>query len=167
MQPEGPTECPTTSQLPPTPAVPFPKPAPFRDSHWSCRGRCHPHTHKIKTIFLGTVQHCGGCDALSDNWRKLYKQFACIRPSVRTSAFPWDHGGYILQLTKSPAMFRGTRTGNLQSPLTHLGLCYHLLSFKMNIRRQKQSFLLLHDSPSHREQGGIYKKEQDLLSPVP
>lgn len=52
------------------------------------------------------------------------------------------------------------RTGNLQSLLLHLGLCYHLLSFKMNIRRQKRSFLLLHDSPSHREQGAHTRRNK-------
>lgn len=155
-----------SNNLPPLPAVPFSKAYSLQgQSLVTARGPCHPHTHEIKTTFLELG--CGGCGALSENRGKLYNQSACQRPRVGTSAFPGDRGGDIFSLTKTSAMFRGTRTGNLQSFLPRRGLCYHLLGFKTNVRRQKRSFLMLQGSPSRREQGGTYRKEQDPLSSVP
>lgn len=72
-QPEGPTECPTTSHLPcPSCCSLFQSLLPSETVTGHARGPCHPHTHKIKTIFLelyNTVVPCqrteGNCTTSS------------------------------------------------------------------------------------------------------
>ena len=67
-------------------------------------------------------------------------------------------------LSDFPTDITSRRTGNLQSLLLHLGLSYHSLSFKMNIRRQKWSFLKVATQKAlpREKRGSMHRKEQDL-----
>lgn len=123
--------------------VPLPKSTMLKDSHWLCQRPLTSSQKRIKKHTCGTAQYCGWCAALSENKGNIITY--CVAKAQRGSSitFPWDRGGCPL-LTQHPWLGLGKpRTGNLQSFLLHLGPCYHLLSFKMNIRGKSGHLLFL------------------------
>lgn len=84
-----------------------------------------------------------------------------LRETILTHAW---RGPSMEDLSYFPTDVTSRRTGNLQSFLLHLGLSYNSLSFKMNIRRQKWSFLKAATQKAlpREKRGSMHRKEQDL-----
>lgn len=143
--------------------VPLQKPAPFKDNHLSRQRSLISHTHTH-------TPHSCNCTTLWHLWCLIRELKETVLTHCMSKAqcedlshFPMGQWKLSLLAHKGPGCLGEPKTGNLQSFLLHLGLCYHLLSFEMNIKAEAVTSHICMIALPTASSRGTHRKKQDAL----